>query len=146
MKLLKKQGIFVEGHYTKSISTMKIVRLLSAILLALPLLVFGSNYFFHFFSLAPGDGSAGETLLQMMRDGGLMSGIALSHIVIGILLLLPRTRTFGALIQFPLTLGIVYFHATMLPAGAAMAVVMLVLNILAMSDRRKLLNVFTSES
>ena len=123
---------------------MKIIRLLSAILLALPLLVFGGNYFFHFFPMPPGDGSTGAELLQMMRDGGLMGSIAFSHIVIGILLLIPRTRTFGALMQLPLTIGIVFFHATMQPAGLAVAVVMLLLNLVAAWDPERIQALFAS--
>lgn len=116
---------------------MKKVRLISAGLLALPLLVFGSNYFLQFFALPPGDGSLGAEMLQMMRDGGLMSFVALSHVVVGVLLVIPRTRTFGALMQLPVTIGIVCFHASMQPAGLGVALVMLVLNVLAAWDTEK---------
>lgn len=46
---------------------MNIVRAISAVLLALPLLVFGGNYFLHVFEMPPGDGLAGDHLLQVMR-------------------------------------------------------------------------------
>jgi len=60
---------------------MKVLRIISAVLLALPLLVFGDNYFLHLFPMPPGDGSAGDQLLQAMRTGGLMTPIAFSHVV-----------------------------------------------------------------
>src|SRR5688500_16591806 len=108
---------------------MSKLRLGCALLLALPLVVFGSNYFLRFFALPAGDGSAGANLLQAMRDGGLMSAIALSHVLAGILLSMPRTRFAGALLQLPMSLGIVAFHATMLPEGLVMAIPMLLLNL-----------------
>lgn len=115
------------------------LRLASAVLLALPLLVFGSNYFLHLFALPPGDGSAGAKLLDAMREGGLMSAVAFSHVAAGALLLVPRTRFLGALLQLPMSLGIVAFHATMQPAGLAVGLVLLLLNAGALADRDRLL-------
>ena len=60
---------------------MNILRTVSAVLLAIPLIVFGGNYFLHLFPLPPGDGAVGDQLLQAMRDGGLMAPIAFSHVV-----------------------------------------------------------------
>ena len=117
---------------------MKMIRLISAILLALPLIVFGSNYFFNFFSFTQETTSAGATLLEMMRDGGLMNPIAFSHVVIGVLLLMPKTRTFGGLLQLPLSIGMVSFHATMQPEGLAIALVMLLLNIAVIWDPKRI--------
>jgi putative oxidoreductase len=117
---------------------MKMVRTICSVLLALPLLVFGANYFLHFFPLPPGDGQAGDRLLQAMRDGGLMSAIAFSHVVAAVLLLIPRTRYLGALLQLPMSLGIVSFHATMERAGLAVGGVLLILNLVALADRARL--------
>jgi putative oxidoreductase len=113
---------------------MNIVRAVSAVLLALPLLVFGGNYFLHVFELPTGDGLAGDQLLQAMRAGGLMSAVAISHIVVGALLLIPRTRFLGALLQLPVSIGIVAFHVTMMPAGLVTAVPLLLLNLGALAD------------
>jgi len=113
---------------------MKIVPMLSAVLLAIPLFVFGGNFFVNVFELPPGDGSVGADLLQSMYDGGLMGAIAFSHVVIAILLVVPRTRFLGALLQLPMSIGIVSFHATMLPAGLGVAVAMLVLNLGALAE------------
>lgn len=113
---------------------MSKVRLISAILLALPLFVFGGNDFVGLFELPEGDGSAGDRLLEAMRDGGLMSYVALSHVLVAVLLVVPRLRFAGALLQLPISLGIVAFHATMLPAGLGPGIVMLVLNGLVLAD------------
>ena len=117
---------------------MNKIRTISAILLAIPLIVFGSNYFLHLFPLPPGDGSAGTQLIQAMRDGGLMAAIAFSHVVAGVLLVVPRTRFLGGLLQLPMSLGIVAFHLTMLPAGLTIAIPLLLLNLGAIADLPRL--------
>jgi len=117
---------------------MKTVRIVSAVLLAIPLVLFGGNYFLHLFPLPSGDGSTGDQLLQAMQSGGMMTAIAFSHVVAGMLLLIPRTRFLGALLQLPMSIGIVAFHATMLPAGIAVAIVLLLLNLGALADFRRL--------
>jgi hypothetical protein len=117
---------------------MTILRTVCAVLLALPLLVFGLNYFLHVFAMPSGGQSPGERLLDAMRAGGLMSAIAFSHIVIAVLLLWPRTRFVGALLQLPMTIGIVSFHATMLREGLPMAAILLLLNLGALWDPARL--------
>ena len=117
---------------------MKKIQLVAAILFALPLIIFGGNFYVQLFPLPPGDGGLGDQLLQLMREGGLMGYVALAHISLGTLLLIPKTRTLAALLHLPITIGMVCFHLAMLPAGVGMAAIMLVLNILAALDTKKL--------
>lgn len=117
---------------------MKILRIISAVLLALPLLVFGGNYFLHVFPMPPGDGSAGDELLQAMRKGGLMIPVAISHVVVGVLLLIPRARFLGGLLQLPMSIGIVAFHVTMMPAGLVTAIPILLFNLGVIADGSRL--------
>lgn len=113
-------------------------RTVAAIVLALPLLVFGSTYFLNLFPLPPLDDSPGSALLDAMRRGGLMSFIADSHVVTGVLLLVRSTRFVAGLLQLPITIGMVCFHVSMQPAGVAPAAVMLALNLLAVADSARL--------
>ena len=115
-------------------TTVNKLRWIAAILLALPLLIFGGNYFLQFFSLPEGDGSAGSELLVAMRAGGLMAAVAASHVVIGILLLVGKTRFLAGLLQLPMTLGMVAFHATMLSPGLGLVLGFLVLNLIVVAD------------
>ena len=113
-------------------------RLICAVLLALPLVIFGGNYFVGLFEVPPPPNeSSGTVLLQSMRAGGLMMPIAASHVLIGVMLLVPRVRFAGAVLQLPISLGILAFHITMLPEGNAMAAVMLLLNLVVLSDRQR---------
>jgi hypothetical protein len=117
---------------------MKILRLVCSVLLGLPLLIFGANYFLHLFPL-PADPSPGGQLLQAMRDGGLMSFVAFSHVVAAVLILVPRTRFLGGLLQLPMTLGIASFHLSMSHAGIPMAAILLFLNLGVVFDRSRLI-------
>jgi hypothetical protein len=117
---------------------MKKLQTITAILLAIPMIVFGSNYFLKLFPLPEGDGSPGAQILDAMRAGGLMSLIAFSHVAAGVLLVVPRTRFLGALMQLTMTLGITSFHLTMNRAGLAMAIVLLLLNLGALADPTRL--------
>jgi putative oxidoreductase len=114
---------------------MKKIRLVSALLLAVPLLLFGLNWFLQFFDVPIQGDSEGVRWLAMTREGGLMTWISLSHVAIGAMLLVPRTRFLGALMQLPISLGIVAFHATMLPEGLGPGVVLLVLNLGVLAHR-----------
>jgi hypothetical protein len=115
------------------------MRLVASVLLALPLIVFGSNYFLGFMSIPEQDAAnAGLDLLQAMRDGGLMGPVAASHVVIGVLLLIPRSRFLGAMLQLPISLGIVAFHGSMMPEGLGVAFFLLVTNVMALAEKSKI--------
>lgn len=124
---------------------MKKLNLIAAILLALPLIIFGSNYFLDFLPFPDtADGNLGFEILKLMRDGGLMVFIALTHIILGILLLIPKTRFFAALMHLPLTIGIVCFHLTLEPMGLVVGLILLLLNLLAAYDKVKLAALFSN--
>jgi hypothetical protein len=79
---------------------------------------------------------------ELIRDGGLMDWLAAGHLLLGILLLLPRTRFAAGVIQLPVTVGIVAFNASMYPRGVPLAIAMLVVNlgvVLNARDLRRLL-------
>ncbi len=115
---------------------MKRLNLVAAVLLAIPLIVFGGNYFAGFFEMPTGDGKEGDQLLQLMYQGGFMAWVAASHVVLGAMLLIPSTRFVAGALQLPLTIGIVGFHASMLPAGLPIALVLLLLNVAVIFNRR----------
>ncbi len=121
---------------------MHATRTIAAMLLALPLIVLGSNKFFNLFEIKQEGESEGHLLLQAINDGNLMYPIALSHVFVGIALLIPKTRFAAALLQLPITLGIVSFHITMLPEGVAIAASLLLLNLLTLSDQKRLESLF----
>lgn len=114
----------------------------SAVLLSVPLVGSAANHAFGWFKPPMSDGSRGAQMWELIRGGGLMDWLAVGHLLLGVLLLVPRTRFAAGLVQLPITLGIVAFNATMYPRGVPLALGMLVVNlgvVLQPRDLRRLL-------
>ena len=62
---------------------------------------------------------------EIIRGDGLMDWLAAGHLVLAILLLVPRTRFAAGFAQLPITVGIVAFNVTMFPSGVPLALGML---------------------
>ena len=121
---------------------MRRLQALSALLLSVPLIGSAANHVFKWVKPPMSDGSRGAQMWELIRDGGLMDWLAVGHLLLGILLLVPRTRFAAGVIQLPITIGIVAFNATMFPRGVALAIGMLVVNlcvVLQPRDLRRLL-------
>lgn len=67
-----------------------------------------------------------------------MLWIALGHGAVGVSLLVPRLRLLAALLQLPVTLGIVAFNLTLYPPGVPLALAMLVANLILTLDPARL--------
>jgi hypothetical protein len=121
---------------------MRRLQAFSAILLSVPLIGSAANHVFKWVKPPMSDGSRGAQMWELIRDGGLMDWLAVGHLLLGILLLVPRTRFAAGVMQLPITIGIVAFNATMFPRGVALAIGMLVVNlcvVLQPRDLRRLL-------
>jgi hypothetical protein len=121
---------------------MRSLQAVSAMLLSVPLIGSAVNHAFKWVSPPMSDGSRGAEMWELIRDGGLMDWLAVGHLLLGILLLVPRTRFAAGMMQLPITIGIVVFNVTMFPAGIPLAIAMLVVNlgvVLAPRDLRRLL-------
>ena len=109
--------------------TMRTLQTVSALLLAVPLVGSAVNHVFQWFAPPTGDGSRGAQMWQMIREGGLMDWLAVGHLALGIMLLIPRTRFAAGVMQLPITIGIVAFNVTMFPRGIPLALGMLAVNL-----------------
>lgn len=121
---------------------MRHLQATSAILLSVPLIGSAANHAFSWVKPPMSDGSHGAQMWELIRSGGLMNWLAVGHLLLGILLLVPRTRFVAGVMQLPITIGIVAFNVTMFPAGVALAIGMLAVNlgvVLSPRDLRRLL-------
>ena len=109
--------------------TMRTLQTVSALLLAGPLVGSAVNHVFQWFAPPAGDGSRGAQMWQLIREGGLMDWLAVGHLALGIMLLIPRTRFAAGVMQLPITIGIVAFNVTMFPRGIPLALGMLAVNL-----------------
>ena len=108
---------------------MRHLQAASAILLSVPLIGSAANHVFQWVKPPMSDGSRGAQMWELIREDGLMNWLAIGHLLLGILLLVPRTRFAAGMMQLPVTLGIVAFNVTMFPRGIALAIGMLVVNL-----------------
>lgn len=82
-----------------------------------------------------------ENMMQMMtafmQIGWLMPLIAVAEIVGGILFIISKTRALGAIIIFPVLVGIVLTHITVAPSGLPMALILVGIEIWVMIENRE---------
>ena len=117
---------------------MRHLQALCAILLSLPLIGSAANHAFGWVKPPMSDGSRGAQMWDLIREGGMMGWLAAGHLLLGVLLLVPRTRFAAGVMQLPITVGIVAFNVSMFPRGIPLAVAMLVVNLGVVLDRREL--------
>lgn len=72
----------------------------------------------------------------MMQIRWLMPLIAIAEIVGGILFIIPKYRALGALILFPVLVGILLTHFTIAPEGLAIPLVMTAIYIWVLIENR----------
>lgn len=120
---------------------MKRLQFVCALLLSVPLFGSAANHVLEIVEPPLDDGSAGFRMWEIIRGDGLMDWLAAGHLVLGILLLVPRTRFAAGFAQLPITVGIVAFNVTMFPSGVPLALGMLAVNlgvVLRPADLRRL--------
>ncbi|KAF0195012.1 MAG: hypothetical protein FD166_3252 [Bacteroidetes bacterium] len=82
-----------------------------------------------------------ETMVKlmgaMMEIGWLMPLVAVAEIIGGILFMIPRTRALGAIVIFPVMIGIVLTHIINAPSGLVMALVLLAINLWVIYENRE---------
>lgn len=81
---------------------------------------------------------------EMMKDFGalmeiswLLPLIAIAEIIGGLLVILPKTRALGALILFPVMVGIALTHTMVDPSGLPMTIILLLIQAWIMLDNSK---------
>jgi uncharacterized membrane protein YphA (DoxX/SURF4 family) len=77
------------------------------------------------------------SMTAFMTIGWLMPLIAVAEIIGGILFIPNKTRALGAIIIFPMMVGIVLFHITTAPDTLAIAIVLLAINLWVIIENRK---------
>ena len=95
-----------------------------------------------FFNYMPTPEKLPQELLTVMEAfmtiTWLMPLIAIAEIVGGVLVIIPKTRALGAIIIFPIMIGIVLMHVVSDPEGLPMALAFFAVNIwVIIEDRHK---------
>ena len=103
-------------------------------------LIFINSGLNKFFNYMPMPEEMPENMMKLMNAfleiGWLMPLVAIAEIAGGILFIIPKYRALGAIIIFPVMIGILLTHIFNAPSGIPLAVVLLAINIWVIIENR----------
>jgi uncharacterized membrane protein YphA (DoxX/SURF4 family) len=99
------------------------------VLLGLVFFVFGLNFFLHFLPQPPMPAAAGAFAGAMFATGYLFVLVKVVEVTSGLLLLVGRFVPLALALLAPIIVNIIFFHAFLAPAGIAIPLVVLALEL-----------------
>ncbi len=116
----------------------KTILLVLSVLLGLFLVNAGLNKFFNYMPVPENMPEAVvKDGMAMMEIVWLMPLIAWAEIIGGLLLAIPKTRALGALVVFPVMVGILLTHIFVAPDGLLIAIIMWVVLLWIMIENKE---------
>ncbi len=116
---------------------MKIVKLVICILFGLMFLNSGLNKLFNYMPMPELTEAQKAAFGAFMQITWLMPLVAVAEIVGAVLFMIPKYRALGAIVIFPVMVGIFLHHLTMDPTGLPVAAVLMLINLWIILDNRK---------
>ena len=104
------------------------LRTVLRLILAIVLLVFGTNKFFNFLPMPPMEGMAGEFMGTLFKSGYFFPFLGFIETLVGLLLIFNKWKRFALVMLVPVSVNIVLFHLFLAPAGIGPAALVAVLN------------------
>lgn len=124
-------GILVQPTATTSKGkAFTIAAHVARVVLGAIFLVFGLNGFFHFITMPPPTGAAGEFLYGLVKAAYFLPFMAAVQVICGVLLLSGTLIPLALLLLFPISLNIFLFHLALAPEGLGMAVIIIAAHVL----------------
>ncbi|GAA4277595.1 DoxX family protein [Aquimarina mytili] len=112
------------------------ILLVVTILFGLMMLNSGASKFTNHMPAIEMPEAANELIQAMIASGWLFALVGIVEIVGGILFALPKYRALGAIIIFPITVGIFLFNIFLAPANAVMGIILLIINVWVLWENR----------
>jgi len=103
--------------------------LLARTLLALILIIFGSNKFLHFMPMFQDNVQVVEFFNGMINSGYLFPFLGIIEMFVGLLLITRKAVPFALIVLAPISINIILFHIFLYPQGIAPGLVVFILNI-----------------
>jgi putative oxidoreductase len=116
---------------------MKIVKTILAVLFGLMFINAGLNKFFNYMPMPQPTPEEMKIFAAFGTLVWLMPLLGVMEVVGGILFIIPKTRALGALVVFPIVVGIVLHHATLAPSGMGIVIPLLLINLWVIVDNWK---------
>lgn len=123
---------------------MKIVRNIVCILFSLVFINAGLNKFLNYMPMPPMDADTLRLIEAIGTIKWLMPLVGFMEIMGGLLFLLPRTRLLGALVLFPILIGIIVHHTIFAPSGLIMVIVLFAINLWILFNNKHKLSLLVS--
>ena len=108
-----------------------------SLLFGLMMINSGLNKFFNYMPMPEMTEAAGQLMYAFMQAKWLFPLIAIVEIVAGVLFISANFRALGAIMIFPVIVGIVLFHLVLDPAGAIFSLILLAINGWAIFENRE---------
>lgn len=112
----------------KKVMAKKIV-MITAVIYGLMMLVFGLNKLFPFLPMPAPTPEEMKLFGAFITLKWVLPLVAVTEIIGGILLIIPRTRPLGAIVLLPVMIGIILHHAVHAPGTMLMPLVLFGINI-----------------
>lgn len=116
---------------------MKIVKTIAFVLFGFMFINAGLDKFLHYMPIPPMDAEMQKTGEALMTIKWIMPLVGLIGLISGILVIFPKTRTLGAIMIFPVMIGILCYNATftsMGPTGLIIGGLLFLINIWMVMD------------
>ncbi len=109
-----------------------------SVLFGLMFLNAGMNKFFNYMPM-PKDlpENMVKFMAAFMEIGWLMPLVAVAEIIGGILFMIPKLRALGAIVIFPVMVGIILTHIFIEPSGLPLAIALLAINLWVIIENRE---------
>lgn len=78
-----------------------------------------------------------KVMIAFMEIGWLMPLVAIVEIIGGILFIIPKYRALGAIMIFPVTIGVLLTHAVNLQSGIPIALILMGINLWVIIENRE---------
>ena len=108
---------------------MKIIKNIPAYLLGIVFLVFGLNFFFHFFSMSSSapQPDAVKNFMSAIYPTGFLTFVKVIEVSGGLLLLINKTRALALILIAPIVVGITAYE-TFIAHQPGLGIILLILN------------------
>lgn len=105
----------------------------------------GLNKFLHYMPMPEMPEAATKLMIAFVESGWIMALIAIVEIVAGVLIIIPKTRALAAIMIFPITIGIVFFHIFQDSSGMIIGFVLLLINLWIIFENKEKYMLMISE-
>ncbi|MDP2159772.1 MAG: DoxX family membrane protein [Flavobacterium sp.] len=116
---------------------MKIVKLVLFTLFGLMFINAGLDKFLHYMPVPPLEPEVVKAGEAFMTIGWLLPLVGAVELISGVLFIFPKTRLLGALMIFPVMVGIMLHNAVYMPSGLAIAGVFFLINLWVLYENKQ---------